>query len=196
MDFVAGTATRILSDADALDGEAGFFGGGRLVLVHDEQLLRLVDDWVATNEDNILTLDNPTRSFRYGNCDRTYLLDDPVDILFGVQLGGGTDIAGAFSYCESQITSPIQTILVPIQRSLRRWTDRKAHGPRGLARWLGRAGDCLLALFDEDKPAYDTKNAASVASLGIRHLPALPMPSPWPLPSCAKTCCVAASEES
>jgi Family of unknown function (DUF5682) len=69
--LVAGTATRILNDTGELSSESvanslsqvlshggdpavgvqwieGFFGGGGLVLVHDEQLLGLVDDWVAT----------------------------------------------------------------------------------------------------------------------------------------------------
>ena len=31
--------------------------------------------------------------------DLTPLLADPVDVLFGVQLGGGTDIGGALGYC-------------------------------------------------------------------------------------------------
>jgi hypothetical protein len=39
-------------------------------------------------------------------------LDDPVEILFGVQLGGGTDIAGALTYCESQVTNPSDSILI------------------------------------------------------------------------------------
>jgi hypothetical protein len=38
--------------------------------------------------------------------DLTDQLDDPVDVLFGTQLGGGTDINRALAYCQSQITRP------------------------------------------------------------------------------------------
>ena len=41
-------------------------------------------------------------------------LDDPVELLFGVQLGGGTDINGAVAYCQSIIREPRNTILVLI----------------------------------------------------------------------------------
>jgi hypothetical protein len=33
-------------------------------------------------------------------------LADPVDVLFGVQLGGGTDIAAALGYCRRLVTRP------------------------------------------------------------------------------------------
>ena len=38
--------------------------------------------------------------------DLTDELDDPVDVLFGVQLGGGTDINRALAYCESLVERP------------------------------------------------------------------------------------------
>ena len=38
--------------------------------------------------------------------DLTDEIDDPVDVLFGVQLGGGTDINGALAYCEGLIEQP------------------------------------------------------------------------------------------
>ena len=46
--------------------------------------------------------------------DMTEQLDDPVDLLFGVQLGGGTDINRAVGYCQSLIRDPRNTILVLI----------------------------------------------------------------------------------
>jgi len=36
--------------------------------------------------------------------------NDPVDMIFGVQLGGGTDINKAVAYCEKFVTDPAQTI--------------------------------------------------------------------------------------
>ncbi|MFM7253052.1 MAG: VWA domain-containing protein, partial [Ilumatobacteraceae bacterium] len=44
--------------------------------------------------------------------DLTPLLHDPVDLVFGVQLGGGTDIATAVAYCRQLVTSPADTVLV------------------------------------------------------------------------------------
>src|SRR5512142_1329316 len=39
-------------------------------------------------------------------------LADPVELLFGTQLGGGTDIGRALTYCQSLIQQPRDTILV------------------------------------------------------------------------------------
>ncbi|HVA92960.1 MAG TPA: VWA domain-containing protein [Chloroflexota bacterium] len=99
--------------------------------------------------------------------DLTDDLKDPVDLLFGVQLGGGTDIHRALGYCQSVITRPNQTILVLI-------TDLYEGGDKeGMVR---RAAElvgsgvtviCLLALSDHGAPAYDHGNAAMLAGLGI-----------------------------
>ena len=51
---------------------------------------------------------------RYAVVDLTEDLQDPVDLLFGTQLGGGTDINRALAYCQQIITRPAQTILVLI----------------------------------------------------------------------------------
>jgi uncharacterized protein with von Willebrand factor type A (vWA) domain len=46
--------------------------------------------------------------------DLTEELNDPVEVLFGVQLGGGTDINAALAYCEQRIEHPSKTHLVLI----------------------------------------------------------------------------------
>ncbi|CAM5713105.1 VWA domain-containing protein [Streptomyces violaceorubidus] len=46
--------------------------------------------------------------------DLTDQLDDPVDVLFGTRLGGGTDINRALAYCQSRITRPAETVVVLI----------------------------------------------------------------------------------
>ena len=46
--------------------------------------------------------------------DLTEQLKDPVDVLFGVQLGGGTDINSALAYCEQNMEHPARTQLVLI----------------------------------------------------------------------------------
>lgn len=94
-------------------------------------------------------------------------LRDPVDLLFGTQLGGGTDIDRALAWCEASIQRPQQTILVLIS-DLFEGADRR----RLLARAarLAESGVrmvCLLALSDQGAPAYDDKTAAPLAALGI-----------------------------
>ena len=99
--------------------------------------------------------------------DLTDLLSDPVDLLFGIQLGGGTDIDRALAYCQGRITAPAQTILVLIsdlfeggnkESMLRRAAHLAGSGVRMVA---------LLALSDQGHPSYDHDVAAKLASLGV-----------------------------
>ena len=94
-------------------------------------------------------------------------LADPVDVLFGTQLGGGTDINLALGYCQQIITRPAQTILVLIT-DLYEGGDEQQMLQRAAA--LVQSGVtviCLLALSDEGAPSHDPRNAAHFASLGI-----------------------------
>jgi hypothetical protein len=93
--------------------------------------------------------------------------NDPIDILFGVQLGGGTDINKALKYCQGLITRPTDTVLVLI-------TDLEEGGDRNqmlktAAAIVGSGVTMvtLLALSDDGAPTYDTKNAAALAALGV-----------------------------
>ena len=99
--------------------------------------------------------------------DLTAALDDPVDLLFGVQLGGGTDIDGAIAYCETLITRPVDTILVLLS-DLYEGGVRDALVARmgGLVR-QGVICVALLALSDEGAPAFDRDHAAALAAVGV-----------------------------
>jgi hypothetical protein len=99
--------------------------------------------------------------------DLTGQLSDPVDVLFGTQLGGGTDINQAIGYCSTLVTRPRETIFVLI-------SDLFEGGVRDemLARVAAMTADgvqvvALLALSDDGSPAYDTENAAALAGLGV-----------------------------
>ncbi|MDQ3847181.1 MAG: VWA domain-containing protein [Bacteroidota bacterium] len=99
--------------------------------------------------------------------DLTEELQDPVELLFGVQLGGGTDIHAALTYCQQIITKPSDTVLVLI-------TDLYEGGDessmRKKATELVAAGVqvvVLLALNDEGAPSYDQNNAQFLSNLGI-----------------------------
>lgn len=94
-------------------------------------------------------------------------LNDPVDLLFGTQLGGGTDIHQALTYCQQIIDRPERTILVLITDL---FEGGNAHGMIRRAAELVASGVrmvCLLTLSDDGAPAYDAKNAAALADLGI-----------------------------
>lgn len=98
--------------------------------------------------------------------DLTEELADPVDVLFGIQLGGGTDIDKALGYVQQGIAEPQKTHLVLI-------SDLYENGdPDGMisrARQLVDAGVnviVLLALSDEGRPSYDSTHAATFAAMG------------------------------
>ncbi|TCC22391.1 VWA domain-containing protein [Kribbella sindirgiensis] len=99
--------------------------------------------------------------------DLTDQLEDPVDVLFGTQLGGGTDINRALAYCEELVTKPAETVLVLIsdlyeggirEEMLRRARSLVESGVQVIA---------LLALADSGTPSYDAENAATLAELGV-----------------------------
>jgi VWA_CoxE family protein len=94
-------------------------------------------------------------------------ISDPVELLFGVQLGGGTDIDRALAYCQSQITRPTDTTLVLVtdleeggnaQRMRKRMAELVASGVQFIV---------LLALNDDGAPYYDKSHAEYLASLGV-----------------------------
>jgi Mg-chelatase subunit ChlD len=99
--------------------------------------------------------------------DLTDQLHDPVDVLFGTQLGGGTDINRAIAYCQGIITRPNDTIFVLISdlyeggvrsEMLKRVAAMTAAGVQVVA---------LTALSDQGTPAYDHGNAAALSALGV-----------------------------
>lgn len=93
--------------------------------------------------------------------------NDPVDMLFGVQLGGGTDINKSVAYCEQFISEPGETLFILLTdlyeggneaQLVRRLQDMVDSGVRVL---------CLLALSDSGVPSYDEGLARKLSSLGI-----------------------------
>jgi len=99
--------------------------------------------------------------------DLTEQLSDPVDVLFGCQLGGGTDINRALAYCQSLVTRPEETVLVLIsdlfeggiaEEMLRRVHQLLTDGVTVVV---------LLALSDSGAPAFDHEHAAALGALGV-----------------------------
>lgn len=99
--------------------------------------------------------------------DLTEQLSDPVEVLFGTQLGGGTDINRAIGYSQRLMARPADSIFVLIsdlyeggvrEQMLRRVAEMVDAGVQVIV---------LLALSDEGAPAYDHDNAAALAALGV-----------------------------
>lgn len=93
-------------------------------------------------------------------------LADPVEVLFGVQLGGGTDINAALAYCQGLVSQPAKTNLILIsdlyeggnaKEMLARAAELVASGVNLIV---------LLALSDDGRPAYDQAHAQAFATLG------------------------------
>jgi hypothetical protein len=106
--------------------------------------------------------------------DLTAYLHDPVEVLFGVQLGGGTDISNALGYCQELIERPRDSVLFLV-------SDLHEGGNASLM--LRRVGEIvasgvhvvvLLALSDEGAPAYDHAHAEAFTSLGATVLATTP----------------------
>ncbi|MCV3216857.1 VWA domain-containing protein [Plectonema radiosum NIES-515] len=93
--------------------------------------------------------------------------EDPVDLLFGTQLGGGTDINKALAYCQGFVQQPQDTILVLIS-DLYEGGDRKEMLKRVAAMVnTGVQFIALLALNDDGAPMYDRSIALSLTEFGI-----------------------------
>jgi len=97
----------------------------------------------------------------------TEQLDDPVDLLFGVQLGGGTDINRAVGYCQSLIRDPRNTILVLISDLYEGGVEKNLLQRANELVQSGVQVITLLALSNEGAPFYDKALAAKLAGLGI-----------------------------
>jgi Mg-chelatase subunit ChlD len=98
--------------------------------------------------------------------DLTDQLSDPVELLFGVQLGGGTDINGAVGYCQSLITRPADTVFVLISDLYEGGVEDDLL--RRVATMVGAGVTVvvLLALSDEGAPSFDRRLGAKLTALG------------------------------
>ena len=99
--------------------------------------------------------------------DLTDDLQDPVDLLFGVQLGGGTDIARALTYCQGVITRPQDTVLVLVT-DLYEGGDAREMRKKFVS--LVNSGVQLIvlpALNDDGAPSYDKDHAEFLANIGV-----------------------------
>jgi uncharacterized protein with von Willebrand factor type A (vWA) domain len=110
--------------------------------------------------------------------DLTHLLADPVDVVFGVQLGGGTDIGAALGYCRRLVTRPRETVLVLVSDLFEGGNPEVL---RHLVAELVRDGVTvlvLLALSDDGVPVHDEREAAELSARGATVMACTPAEFP------------------
>ena len=99
--------------------------------------------------------------------DLTDLCSDPVDLLYGIQLGGGTYINMSVAYCQELITEPAKTTMFIVTdlyeggncaQLERRLSELKSSGVNVIV---------LLAISDSGKPSYDNQLAEKISALEI-----------------------------
>lgn len=101
-------------------------------------------------------------------------IDDPVEVLFSTQLGGGTDINSAVRYAASLVSEPDKTIFVLISDLFEGGVEE------GLLRQLAELKEsrakvlCVLALNDAGRASYDKDLARKIAALDIPAFAATP----------------------
>lgn len=99
--------------------------------------------------------------------DLTDELADPVEVLFGVQLGGGTDINRAIAYCADRIERPSKTHMVLISDMYEGGDADDLVSRVAQLVTIGVNVIVLLALTDTGRPSYDPALSGRVASLGV-----------------------------
>ncbi|MCM8527347.1 MAG: VWA domain-containing protein [Lentisphaeraceae bacterium] len=93
--------------------------------------------------------------------------DDPVDMLLGIQLGGGTHINKAIQYSEQFIHTPSQTIFILISDLFEAGNE---NAMLNRVRNLSEAGVkfiCLLSLSDSGIPFYNSNIAQQLNDFGV-----------------------------
>ncbi|CAN1211692.1 VWA domain-containing protein [Tumidithrix helvetica PCC 7403] len=99
--------------------------------------------------------------------DLSEYVDDPVEILMSVQLGGGTDIGQAIAYCEGLIENPNRTVLILVSDFAEGASPMKL---LSTCRRLKESSVTLLGLASLDEsanPYYDRQMAERLAEIGM-----------------------------
>lgn len=106
--------------------------------------------------------------------DLTENLQDPVDLLFGLQLGGGTDIQRALQYSQQLIQNPKETLLILISDLFEGGKTQPLIRSVQRLKSLGVTIVALLALNDEGSPQYDREVAQRIAQYKVPVFAATP----------------------
>jgi hypothetical protein len=100
--------------------------------------------------------------------DLTEHCSDPVDLLFGIQLGGAEDYWKATSYCERFMHTPAKTLYVLLadlydtSPNTKRFIKKMEFLLESGVKAIG-----LLAISDQGKPSYNQPLAETLANMGM-----------------------------
>ncbi|MDR0984489.1 MAG: VWA domain-containing protein [Ruminococcus sp.] len=113
-----------------------------------------LDTYVVAFDTNVVDLSQQVR-------------EDPVSMLFGVQLGGGTDINKSVKYCRGLITEPSKTLFILVSDLYEGGVSAQLLNQ--LENMLESGVKCmvLLALNDSGCPSYDKELGKKISKLGI-----------------------------
>ncbi len=100
--------------------------------------------------------------------DLTQHCSDPVDLLFGIQLGGAEDYWMAANYCQQFIRNPRRTVYI-LLADLYDTSPNESKFVRKMAEWVadGVKPIGLLAISDQGVPEYDHVLAQKLVNLGM-----------------------------
>ncbi len=93
-------------------------------------------------------------------------VEDPVETLMSIQLGGGTNIAGALSYCESLIDFPFRTMMVLVTDLYEGGGYQRLYSTAKGILESGAKLIVLTALDMDANPNYDRNAASQLADMG------------------------------
>ena len=99
--------------------------------------------------------------------DLTEHAEDPVEVLMSVQLGGGTDIAGALGYCEKLIEQPWRTVFVLVSDFIE---GGSASAMLATVKRMKESGVTLLGLAALDAnavPVHDPQMGLKLVDAGM-----------------------------
>ncbi|MCI0683407.1 MAG: VWA domain-containing protein [Gemmataceae bacterium] len=100
--------------------------------------------------------------------DLTAECHDPVDLLFGIQLGGAEDYWMATRYCEQFMHTPARTLYI-LLADLYDTSSHEAKFVKKMEELLegGLKAVTLLAISDQGKPSYNHDLAKKLTNLGM-----------------------------
>lgn len=144
-----------------------------------KHIMLLVDQSMSMNESivyagifgsilgTVQTLRTNLVVFDTTQVDLSDLLHDPVELLFGAQLGGGTDIGAALAYAENMVFNPSETILFVISDLFEGGSEKEMLKRFYNLRQKGTKIICLLALSDKGTPVFDEDVAKKLSKMDI-----------------------------
>ena len=98
--------------------------------------------------------------------DLSEITEDPAEVLMSVQLGGGTNIAGALSYCETLIKTPADTCVLTVTDLFEGGSQRALLNTSRSIIQSGAKLSFLTALDEQANPSYDRELGQKLADAG------------------------------